>query len=128
MPNLLTLFSEDDRQWAKQRAHEQAHPKYKTDIPPSFYMAAQLGYYYGWDAVVDVRRGYHVGYNAKGEIERYSFSREEAVGLIRAAEKVHYRLALDDGRINAATNVSSSDKKYAKANAEYVNQIANRLD
>lgn len=128
MPNLLDMMTDDDRKLVKKWAAERKNPRYKPDIPMPFFLCAQLGYYYGWQAVVDYRRGYHVGYDSKGNIKRYSFGLEEASALIKAAEKVHYLLKMDEGRIHAATNVSSGDKKYAKANAEYVNQIAKNLN
>lgn len=127
MPNLLDLMTDEDKAWVKQRTIERTTPKYKQDIPMPLFLCAQLGYYYGWDAVVDFRRGYHTGYDAKGQITRYAFSLEDAVSLVEAARKVHYTIKLDEGRIHAATNVSSHDKKYAKSNADYVNNIAKRL-
>lgn len=137
MPNLLDLMTEEDRVLVKKWAIERKNPKYKQDIPMPLYICAQLGYYYGWDAVMDYRRGYSIGYepikdkegNSTNQLQmvRYAFELEDAVGLIKAAEKVHYRLALDNGRIDAATSVSSNDKKYARANAEYVNRIAKNV-
>lgn len=127
MPNLLDLMTDEDKAWVKQRTVERSQPKYKQDIPMPLFLCAQLGYYYGWEAVVDFRLGYHVGYDAKGQIKRYAFGLEDAVGLIEAARKVHYRLKMDEGRIHAANNLSTNDKKFAKANAEYVNQIAKKV-
>lgn len=137
MPNLLDLMTVEDRATVRRWAEERKTPKYKQDIPVPLYVCAQLGYYYGWAAVMDYRRGYSIGYepeldehkNPTGNLKmvRYAFELEDAVGLIKAAEKVHYKLALDNGRIDAATNVSSNDKKYAKANAEYVNRIAKNV-
>lgn len=128
MPNLLDLMTPEDRETVKKWAEEKKNPRYKTDIPTPLFICAQLGYYYGWGAVVDYKRGYHVGYNEKGEIKRYAFGLEEAVGLIKAAEKVNYRIKLDEGKINAAAHVSSYDKNYAKHNADYVNDIAKKVD
>lgn len=137
MPNLLDLMTEEDRQTVKQWTAERKSPKYKQDIPVPLYICAQLGYYYGWNAVLDYRRGYSIGYEpeldekehptGKLQMVRYAFELEDAVGLIKAAEKLHYRLALDNGRINAASNVSSQDKKYAKSNKDYVNTIAKAI-
>lgn len=127
MPNLLDLMTEEDRQLVKKWAVERKTPKHKQDIPMPLFLAAQLGYYYGWDAVVDYRRGYHIGIEA-GIPKRYAFTFEDAVALVKAAEKLHYLLKLDEGRIHAATQVSSGDKKYAKANAEYVNQIVKSVN
>lgn len=127
MPNLLDLMTPEDRETVKQWTVEKRNPKHKTDIPTPLFICAQLGYYYGWGAVVDFKRGYHIGYDKDGKIKRYTFSLEEAVGLIKAAEKVNYRIKLDEGKINAAANVSSHDKKYANNNKDYVNRIAKEV-
>lgn len=134
MPSLLDLMTEDDKAWVSKLTAERLNPRYKQDVPMPFYVAAQLGYYYGWQAVMDFRRGYSVGYEPEvnerliptGRLKKVllSFTLEDASALIKAAEKVHYSIKLDEGRINAATNVSSQDRKYAKKNAEYVNEIA----
>lgn len=123
MPNLLDLMTDEDKEWVKQRTIERSQPKHKQDIPMPLFLCAQLGYYYGWGAVVDFRRGYHVGYNENGSVKLYEFGLEDAIGLIEAARKVHYRLKLDEGRIHAANSLSTNDKKFAKSNADYVNQI-----
>lgn len=133
MPNLRDLMTPEERETMKRWAEERRNPKHKQDIPMPFYIAAQLGYYYGWQAVIDYRRGYSIGYepelNKVGEptgkviIVREAFELEDAVALIEAARKVDYRMKIDGSRIQSATDVSSHDRKYAKKNAEYVNDI-----
>lgn len=128
MPNLLDLMTEEDKATVKRWAEERKNPKYKTDIPHPYYTFAQLGYYYGWEAVVDARRGYHVGVDKDGKLVRLAFEYEDMVALIKAAEKVHYRLKLDEGHINAAKHFSTYDKEYSKKQAEYVNKIADSVN
>lgn len=127
MANLLDLMTEEDRQTVKKWAEEKRFTKHKIDIPVPYFICGQLGYYYGWGAVVDFRRGYHEGIKPDGTPCRLSFSLEDAVALIKAAEKVNYRIKLDEGRIHAASTVSSYDKRYANNNAEYVNTLANEV-
>lgn len=136
MPSLLEIMTKEDQATVKRWAEERKHPKYKQDIPIPLFICAQLGYYYGWAAVMDYRRGYSIGYEPElddnnlptGHLKkvRLAFELEDAVGLIKAAEKLHYRLKLDEGRISAASIVSSQDRNYAKNNAAYVNQLSNR--
>jgi len=128
MPNLYDLMTPQDRETMKRWADERRNPKHPQEIPTPLYICAQLGYYYGWEAVVDYRRGYHIGVDKDGKLKRYSFQLEEAIGLIKAAEKVHYRLSLDNGRIVAANQVSSRDTGFAKRNAAYVSQIEERAN
>lgn len=128
MPNLLDLMSAEDRQTMKKWAAEKRDSKYKRDIPPELYLAGQLGHYYGWQAVVDYMRGYMEGVDEDGRHTKLAFSFEQAVALVKAAEKVRYRIILDEGRIYAANSISVYDKKFAKSNTEYVNNIATKVN
>lgn len=123
MPNLLEMMSAEERQTMKKWAEERQNPKYKQDIPTPLYICAQLGYYYGWGAVVDYRRGYSVVLDENGEYKAQEFGPELAIGLIKAAEKLHYRLGLDQSRLNSAAITSSHDQKYAQAAANFANAV-----
>lgn len=127
MADLFDLLSPEDQAKTKAWAAKRRESKYKRDIPSELYVAAQLGYYYGWDALVDFRRGYHIGVNQNGKLVRLGFSFEEAVAFVEAAEKVHYRQMLDGSKANAATINSSNNKNYADRNADYINNIAEKV-
>lgn len=92
MISLLDMMTNEDRTTVQQWAEMRKSPKYKQDIPIPYYTMAELGYYFGWQAVVDLKRGYHEGINTKGEPEQIQFTFEEACGLIKAADKVKYKL------------------------------------
>lgn len=137
MPNLLDMMSEEDRQTVKGWAEKRQNPKYKQDIPTPLFIAAQLGYYYGWEAVNDYRRGYSIGYeyekdkdgNPIGELKptRYNFGLEEALGLIEAARKLHYNLKLTEGKVFAANTASCMDPKNANRTIKEVAEFAERV-
>lgn len=137
MPNLLDLMTDDDKALVKTWAEQRQNPKHKQDIPTPLYICAQLGYYYGWDAVNDYRRGYSIGYEPvldendqptnELRMVRYAFTLQEAVGLIEAARKVHYRLKLDEGKVFAANNASCQDIKNANRTIKEVSEFAKRL-
>lgn len=126
MADLFSLLSPEDQAKTKAWAQKRMEAKYKRDIPPNLYLAAQLGFYYGWQAVVDFRRGYHEGIDEKGNRVKIPFQFEEASAFVEAAEKVNYRQMLDQSRSTAAAQVSSNDPDYARQNAEYVNGIAEK--
>lgn len=90
--NLLDMMTDGDRKIVRDWTHERLNPKYPQDIPIPYYTMAELGYYFGWQAVIDLKRGYHAGINKKGEPDRVRFTLEEASALIKAAQKVHYSL------------------------------------
>ncbi len=124
MSNLLDFMSQEDREMVNQWAEQRRVSKYKRDIPTDLYLAAQLGYYYGWQAVVDFRRNYTEGIDKDGKRTRHAFGFVEASALVKAAEKVRYRTMMDEGKVYAATNVSSYDREYAQKNAEYVTSLS----
>lgn len=126
MADLFSLLSPEDQAKTKAWARKRLEAKYKRDIPPDLYLAAQLGFYYGWEAVVDFRRGYHEGIDPKGNLIRHPFTFIEASAFVEAAEKVHYRQMLDQSRSTAAAQVSSNDPNYAQQNAKYINGIAEK--
>lgn len=125
MASLYDIMTPEDRAKMEEWAKERLRPKYRQDIPTGLFLCAQLGYYYGWDAVVDFRRGYHIGVkHDSGNYVKIPFTYEEAVGLVEAAKKVHYRLKLDEGSIVAANNASCVDSKNANKKIEAVNKLA----
>lgn len=126
MADLFSLLSPEDQQKTREWAAKRRQTKYNRDIPPELYLAAQLGYYYGWQAVVDFRRGYHIGIDVSGKKTKLSFTFAEASAFVEAAQKVHYRQMMDASKSNAAATVSSYDKEYAANNAAYVNELQDR--
>lgn len=90
--NLLDMMTDEDCKIVRDWARERLNPKYPQDIPIPYYTMAELGYYFGWQAVIDLKRGYHTGINKGGEPERVRFTIEEASALIKAAQKVRYSL------------------------------------
>lgn len=92
MINLLDLMTEQDKATVKRWTDEKLNPKYPQDIPIPYYTMAELGHYYGWQAVVALRRGYYIGINKKGEPERIQFTFEEANAMVKAAQKFNYNI------------------------------------
>lgn len=115
MKRLQDILSNDDKAKVARWADERRNPKYDTEIPPEFYVAGQLGYYYGWQAVESFMRGYYFGVDDAGNTIQLEFSFETAVALIKAAEKVKYRQIVDEGRIHARENrLNFSSNDYVK--------------
>lgn len=89
--SLLDLMSDEERITVRKWAKERLAPKYPHDIPVPFYTMAELNHYYGWEAVRELKRGYHIGIDENGKRERVEFTFEEASALIEAARKIEYR-------------------------------------
>lgn len=120
--SFLDLMPEDKRQaylnkYKERRAKKEAQT---LEIPYSWYVTAQLGYYYGWDAVMAVRNGYTVSQDVTrdGQLihRKNTFTLEEAMMLIDAARKVWNSQVIDTGY---AHMVGSGAKYAEKPNETY---------
>lgn len=60
--NLLDLLPEKDRKLAIERAEKRLAAKNarrdKVSVPPEFHQICEMGYYYGWEALLAMRRGF----------------------------------------------------------------------
>lgn len=88
--SILDLMPESERDKALERARkrmERQSNKKGLDVSPEIYLVAEFGYYFGWDAMMAIRRGYTV---APGTSEKEIFTLEEALVLLEGARKVWY--------------------------------------
>lgn len=103
---------------AVERAHKRAQNSRRDNlaISPEIYLVAEMGYYFGWEAVLAVRRGYTVGYkwrdvkDEKPMLVKEPFTLEEAQVLLEGARKVWYSKLAEQthsGMISNSFNSSS---------------------
>lgn len=88
---------EEERDRALERAEKRLQrnaEKRGLSVTPEFYMAAEIGYYFGWEAIMALRRGYTTvpSTNTKGETvyRQEAFTTVEAHLLLEGARKVWY--------------------------------------
>lgn len=65
------------------------------DVSPEMFVIAELGYYFGWEAVVAIKRGFITTYDDKMNLKKSTFTLEEALALIEGAKKVWYSKVID---------------------------------
>lgn len=90
MSSLYEVLSTEDRQKVDNWVQTRSNPQYDRDIPAEYYLAAELGYFYGWGAVEAFLRGYIKNTNKKAKTNDLAFTFEDAVGFVEAARKVHF--------------------------------------
>lgn len=107
---------EGERNKALERAEkrlERNKSKKGLDVSPEFYMASEMGYYFGWDGVMALRRGYTVE-PVTGEKELFSL--EEAQLLLEGARKVWYGKIVEQTQSGVISNTfNHSSKSYDTA-------------
>lgn len=109
--SILDFMTPEDRQKTIERGQKRME-KTKTkshDVSPEMYLIAEMGYYFGWDAILAVKRGYIENLNAKNEIVKETFTLEEMNALVEAARKV-WRTKLYEQSYGTAV---ASSSKYA---------------
>lgn len=124
MPKLSELLSEEDQQKVAGWTQRATNPEHETDIPPELYQMALHGYYFGFEAIKAILRGYIESVDPKtGEPTRVPYDLETVVALNQAARKVAYRQIIDAGDIQAIANLSSHDKRWAESTLRRTNDI-----
>lgn len=86
----------------------------KEKIPPVVFLLAEAGIYFGWQAIVDARRGYTEAKDGNGNDVRIPLSMEELNGFVMAAKKFRYSDYINQAR-GTQTAVGSVLSKNAKS-------------
>ncbi len=89
----------------------------KEKVSPIMYLLAEAGIYFGWQAIVDARRGYTEAKDEDGNDVRIPLSMEELNGLVMAAKKFKYSDYINQAR-GTQTAVGSVLSKNAKSTFE----------
>ena len=118
--NLLEQMSPEERDkmkdaFKKRMAGDGTYKREK--IPPQIYLLAEAGVYFGWQAIVDARRGYTEATDDDGNIVKIPLTMEEFNGLVMAGKKFRYSDYINQAR-GTQTAVGSALSKNAKTSFE----------
>lgn len=108
--NFLDLLSPEEAAKAVERGKkrlERRKARKGLDVSPEIFEICEFGYYFGWDALMAVRRGYTIA-PVSGEKELLSM--DEVQLLLEGARKVWY-VKLIEG---AGTNMASVSSAFSK--------------
>lgn len=111
--SLLDLMTPEEREKALQRAAKRNENKKSKNvaISPEMFLVGEMGYYFAWDAILAIRRGYTVVPKTDEDLmadrkarkdpqwtskfKREVFTLEEAEVLVEAAKKVWFSKVVD---------------------------------
>lgn len=121
--NLLDLMPPAEAQKALERAKnrlDRQSAKKGLDVSPEIFLVAEFGYYFGWEAVLAVRRGYTTVpiTDSKGKTiyKQEVFTLAEAQVLLEGARKVWYSKLVEQTHAGVISNgFSSSSKSFDSA-------------
>lgn len=119
MPSLLDLMSPEDKAKAIARGQKRLNKNRgnSASISPELYITAEFGYYFGWDAIVAIKRGYIEKVDDEGETVLEPFTLDEVMALLEAAKKVWYAKLVE----TAHGSLVAGSAKYAKKPGEAFN-------
>lgn len=109
--SFLDFLSEDGQKKALERAEkrlERQRAKKGLDVSPEIYLVSEFGYYFGWDALLAIRRGYTI-VPETGEKEILTL--EEAQVLLEGARKVWYSKLIEQANAGIISNTFHTSSK-----------------
>lgn len=118
--NLFDMMTPEEQEkmnkaFAKRMSGDGTYKKEK--IPPLIYLLAEAGVYFGWQAIVDARRGYTEAKDKDGNEVQIPLTMEEFNGLVMAAKKFKYSDYINQAR-GTQTAVGSVLSKNTKSTFE----------
>lgn len=114
--SILDLMTPDEQE-TMERAYDErmsGNVAYRKGmrIPPEIYLLSELGYFFGWAAIQDAKRGYVEDFDeATGKRRKIPLTMAEVNILVEGARKVWYGKAVDTARATQ-TAVSSTMSKH----------------
>ena len=129
--SLLELMPEADRKKAIERGRkrlERQKSKKGLDVSPEIYLVAEFGYYFGWEGVMAIKRGYIEKHDSKGEIVKDPFTLDEALVLLEGARKVWYTKLTEQGHSQLIANTSAYNRNPGQAFNNGIKPFTDRAD
>lgn len=120
--NLLDLMSESDRKLAHrnyERRMAGETPNHRQKVAPSVKLVAEAGIMFGWQAVVDIKRGYTEG--------GIPLTLEEVSAIVDAGRKVQYSQEINAARGHQIAISASFQKNKSMAEQAFNNGFAREL-
>lgn len=114
--NLLEMMTPEEQEKMKDayKKRMRGDGTYKKEkIPPLIYLLAEAGVYFGWQAIVDARRGYTEATDDDGNLVKIPLTMEEFNGLVMAGKKFRYSDYINQAR-GTQTAVGSVLSKNSK--------------
>lgn len=111
--SLLDLMPKADAEKAIERGKrrmESLRAKKSLDVSPEIYMVAEFGYYFGWEGVLAIKRGYIEKIGPDGSIVKDPFTLDEVIVLLEGARKVWYSKLVEQSHGNLVANSSVHSK------------------
>lgn len=108
--SLLDLMSKEDREKAIARGHKRIQQNKGAKVSPAIYTVAEFGYYFGWEGVLAIKRGYIEKADSKGNLVKEPFTLDEVLVLLEAARKVWYSKVVEQSHGNMVSTMSGNSK------------------
>lgn len=115
--SLLDLMPREEAQKAVERGKkrlERNKSRKGLDVSPEIYLVAEFGYYFGWEGVLAIKRGY-IEKDENGNKVKEPFTLEEAMVLLEGARKVWYSKNIEMAHGSLVSNSAIHSKNPGQA-------------
>lgn len=120
MANLLDLLPPEEKAKAIERGkkrYARTEARKGMKISPEIYAISEFGYYYGWEAILTVKRGYIVD---PITLEKDIFDLNEMNALLEGARKVWYSKLVEQGGVNTVSaSFKTNNSSYVESMKPY---------
>lgn len=131
MASLLDLMPQEERDKAIERGKkrlERNKSRKSLDVSPELYIVADFGYFYGWEGVLAIKRGYIEKTDAKGNVVKEPFTLDEVMALTEATNKVWYSKQITQAHGTFAATTAPLYKNPAEAFNRTVQPLVDRAE
>lgn len=126
MPSLLELLPKEEREKAIENGRkrlERNKARKGRDVSPEIFLVAKAGVYWGWEAMMTIRRGYTIEHvvDNRGElvldksgnpvVKKSTITLEEVQLLLDGADKVRYSQLTEETHAGVVANTFRSSSK-----------------
>lgn len=108
--SLLDLMPKADREKAVARGKKRLEQRKGSKVSPEIYTVAEFGYYFGWEGVLAIKRGYIETIDAQGKTVKEPFTLEEVMVLLEGARKVWYSKLIEQSHGTMVADLASRSK------------------
>lgn len=126
--SLLDLMPKEEAEKAIERGRKRMQRNKGSKVSPEMYTVAEFGYYFGWEGVLAIKRGYIDKTDSKGNVVKEPFTLDEVLVLLEAARKVWYSKVIEQSHGNMVASIGAQSKSPSDSFNTNISGLRDRAD
>lgn len=127
MSSLLDFMTPEHREKAIARGQKRLEKNQSASVSPEMFVIAEFGYYFGFEAILAVKRGY-IEIMKDGELVQEPFELNEVLALIEAAKKVWYGKVVEQSHGNMIAGMAKFSANPGEAFNKNIKPLSDKAD